>query len=55
MNEVITNPIFGIMVSILAYLMGMLIFRRDGIIFCHVSSLECCTLEFFSGRFSLWF
>lgn len=28
MNEVITNPIFGIMVSILAYLMGMLIFRR---------------------------
>ncbi len=28
MNEVITSPIFGIMVSILAYLMGMLIFRR---------------------------
>lgn len=28
MNEVITNPIFGIMLSILAYLMGMLIFRR---------------------------
>lgn len=24
-------------------------------IFCHVSSLECSTLEFFSGRFSLWF
>lgn len=28
MNEVITSPIFDIMVSILAYLMGMLIFRR---------------------------
>lgn len=28
MNEVITSPIFGIMVSILAFLMGMLIFRR---------------------------
>lgn len=28
MNEVITSPIFGIMVSIHAYLMGMLIFRR---------------------------
>ena len=28
MIEVITSPIFGIMVSILAYLMGMLIFRR---------------------------
>ncbi len=28
MNEVITSPIFGIMVSILAYLMGMLIFIR---------------------------
>lgn len=28
MTEVMTNPIFGITVSILAYLIGMLIFRR---------------------------
>jgi hypothetical protein len=28
MTNILTNPIFGIMLSILAYLMGMLIFRR---------------------------
>ena len=28
MTDILTNPIFGIMLSILAYLMGMLIFRR---------------------------
>ena len=35
--------------------MNLLMLILDGIIFCHVSSPECCTLEFFSGRFSLWF
>lgn len=28
MTNILTNPIFGIMLSILAYLMGMLIYRR---------------------------
>ena len=28
MTDVLSNPIFGIMLSILAYLIGMLIFRR---------------------------
>lgn len=28
MNELVSNPIFGIMLSIMAYLLGMLIFRR---------------------------